>query len=497
MSQPPPLPSPPPPPPPPQGKSHRGESLTALVGFLVFIELSSGILQGSTPVVLPLIGQHFDVSSGDLNWVMSITLLVAGITTPAAAKLGDIHGHRRVMRITTIAVAVGSVIVAVADSFALLLVGRALQGLFAAWLPLNIALVRDRGGPRRVGRAVGMLMGSMTIGLTTGMIGTGLLSEHFSNVRVMLWLPTAFILVCVPVVLFLVPESVQRSEDRIDWTGVTLLSLGLGSTLLALARGGTWGWGSGPFLGLLAFGLLVLLAFVRAELRVPRPLLDVRLIMQGPLAGLYVMGFLQGIIVLGPQSANMTYMATPSALGFGFGLDTMQLALAGLPWGLLAFLTAILSDRILVATGPRVVLGSGFAITAAGFLLLVMVHDSLWQVMLALAVQGIGCGLVLGSLPTVIVSQVPQNHTGIAMGLSNTFKTLGGSLTGAVFAVLMNMYLLDLPAPGPELASEYAYQLVWGICGGAGLLGALLALRLRHGKAHAPTSDPAATTAAL
>ncbi|MEV8434886.1 MFS transporter [Streptomyces chartreusis] len=476
-------------PPPPSGhKPHRTESITALVGFLVFIELSSGIMQGSTPVVIPLIGQHFGVSSGDLNWVISITLLVAGIATPAAAKLGDIHGHRRVMRITTVAVAAGSVIVAVADSFALLLVGRALQGLFAAWLPLNIALARDRGGPQRLGRAVGMLMGSMTIGITVGAMGTGLLSQQFDNLRVMLWLPAVFILLCVPVVWFLVPESVQRSEDRIDWTGVILLSLALGSALLALARGGTWGWGSTPFIGLLVLSVLALVVFVRVELRVPQPLLDVRLIMQGPLAGLYAMSFLQGIVILGPQSAGMTFMATPPELGFGFGLSTMQLALAALPWSLVTFLTAISADRVLVATGPRLVLGCGFAITAAGFLQVVVAHGALWQVLLGTLVQGIGCGLVLGSLPTVLVSEVPQDRTGIAMGLSSTAKTLGGATAGAVFAVVMNLYVLDLGGPGPKVADEFAYQLVWGICCGACVLGALLTLRIRTGRPPAPTT---------
>ncbi|MET9671289.1 MFS transporter [Streptomyces sp. NPDC006475] len=487
MSQPSPVPAPTPS---SKEKPHRTESITALVGFLVFIELSSGIMQGSTPVVIPLIGQHFGVSSGDLNWVMSITLLVAGIATPAAAKLGDIHGHRRVMRITTVAVAAGSVIVAVADSFALLLVGRALQGLFAAWLPLNIALARDRGGPERLGRAVGMLMGSMTIGITAGTMGTGLLSQHFDNFRVMLWLPAAFILLCVPVVWLLVPESVQRSKDRLDWTGVILLSLALGSTLLALARGGTWGWGSSPFIGLLVFGLLALIAFVRVELRVPQPLLDVRLIMQGPLAGLYAMSFLQGIVIFGPQSAAMTFMATPPELGFGFGLNTMQLALTALPWGILAFLTAITSDRILAATGPRTVLGCGFAVTAAGFLQVVLAHEAVWQVLLGTVVQGIGCGLVLGSLPTVLVSQVPQDRTGIAMGLSSTAKTLGGATAGALFAVLMNVYVLDLGAPGPKIADEYAYQLVWGICCGACVLGALLTLRIRTAEPPARTPGP-------
>ena len=475
-----------------------GRSVVAVVSFLVFIEVCSGVLQGTVPSVTPLIGTTLKVSSGDLNWVNSLPLLVSGISVPLLAKLGDAYGHRRMIRITMVIVAIGSVIVATSDSFGLLLAGRALQGVFIAWLPLEFAIVRDRVDPKRAGAAIGLLVGALTVGGTLGSLGIGLLSKQVSGMHGLLWLPAGFILACLPVVFFLIPESTTRNRARIDWLGATLLSLGLGAGLLALARGGTWGWSSGTVLALVVAAVVLLAAFVTAELRIAQPLVDVRMIASRSMAPLYALSFILGCALYGSQTASATFMATPSAFGFGFGFDVLDLSLIALPTSVGMLLAATVADRLSRTLGPRQTVAGGFALATLGYLGMTFAHAHPWQFVVTGTLIGLGIGLLLGSLPTLIMAGLPADQTAIGTGLYNTLKALAGSVVGAVFAALMDQYLLKLPIPGLKLANEHGYVLVWTCCAAIALAGVLIALAVRtpHADkttAQAPVTVPAAT----
>ncbi|BBH70039.1 MFS transporter [Actinoplanes sp. OR16] len=429
--------------------------------------------------MVPLIGKQLEVSSGDLNWVTAITLLVSGVSVPLLSKLGDIYGHRRIIRITMVMTAAGTIMVATADSFGVLLAGRALTGVFAAWLPLEFAIVRDRVQGKSAGAAIGLLVGALTLGGTIGALGVGLLSEQTTDVHALLWFPAAAILLCLPVAFFLIPESTSRSQEKIDWVGAVLLTAGLGSLLIALARGGVWGWGSAGILTLFAAAAVILAVFVRVELRTAEPLVDLRMMAGRNLAPLYVLSFVLGFSLYGAQTANTTFMATPSELGLGFGFGTLQLALMALPLSLGALVASTVADRLVNRWGARTVVAAGFGAVAISYAFLVTVHTAPWQLAVAGVISGAGVGLALGSLPTLIMAELPAEQTGIGTGLYNTLKTLAGSVSGAVFAVVMNQHLLKLPVPGVKLADETGYVIVWTTCGVVGLLGVVVALLLK------------------
>lgn len=453
------------------GPSPTARSALAIVGFLVFIETCSGILQGSVPVLVPLIGTQMHVSSGNLNWVNTLPLLVSGISVPLASKLGDIYGHRRLILITMILVAVGSLLTVATSSFGVFLAGRALQGLFAAWLPLDFSIVRDRIRGKQAGAAIGLLVGAVTLGATLGAVGSGLLSQHVRTVQAIMWFPAAAVLLCLPVVVFLIPESVTRNRSRIDWPGALLLSAGLGAGLLVLARGGDWGWGSGTVLALAAAAVAALAAFAFTELRTAQPLIDIRLAAGRRLAPLYVLSFVVGVAMYGAETANATFMATPKMFGLGFGFDTLDLSLMALPTTVAAFASAAVSARLLRALGARLALALGFIALTASYALIAVAHDAPWQFVVSGVLAGSGLGLVLGALPVQIMGYLPADQTGIGTGIYNTLKALAGSVSGAVFGVVLDRNLLKIPIPGVSLADIHGYILVWTSCAAVCLLG--------------------------
>src|SRR4051794_24465167 len=109
-----------------------------IVYLLVCFELTSGFLQFGLVPLLPRIGHRLGVADSALPWVMGVHLVAAAVCVPVFGRLGDLYGHRRLLRIAVAVVAAGTVLVALAPTFPALLAGRVLQGPLAALLPLEI-----------------------------------------------------------------------------------------------------------------------------------------------------------------------------------------------------------------------------------------------------------------------------------------------------------------------------------------------------------------------
>src|SRR4051794_34259365 len=133
-----------------------------IVGFLLVLEFASGLTQGWLSPLLPSILQRYDTTAANLNWVNAVFLLSSAVCVPLMSKLGDLFGHRRLLTVAVASVAAGSVLVAVAPTFGVLLLGRAIQGPLLAFLSLEFAIVRERAG-RQAGRAIGLLVGALAL----------------------------------------------------------------------------------------------------------------------------------------------------------------------------------------------------------------------------------------------------------------------------------------------------------------------------------------------
>ncbi|WP_171171964.1 MFS transporter [Streptomyces sp. I05A-00742] len=477
----------------PQAPGLGGASVAAVVGFLVFVELTSGIIQGMMPTLLPELGGALRVSAGDLNWVNSAQLLAAAVSVPLFGRLGDMYGHRRMLRVAVVSLAVGSALVAWSPSFEMLLVGRVLQGPLAALLPLEIGLVRDRLSAEKARGAIGLLVGSLTFGTSVGMVLAGLLSKVLSGVHGVLWVPAIATVLCAGVVFFLVPESTTRASGTVDWAGAGLLSVGLASLLLGIAQGPKNGWTAGTNVALFAVAAVALVAWVIVELRVAEPIVDIRLTVKRTLLPVYGASFLVGAALFGSQTAAVLFLASPpDKVGYGFGYGPLGVGWMMLPIGLLAFVGSAAVPRLARVVNARTVLALSGVLMAGGYAFLVLAHAEPWQFVLANVPIGLGTGLALTAMPALILDASPADRTGIATGVYNTAKTLGGSVSGAVFAAVLTAMTFH----GTKIPTESAYSAVWWCCAGVSILitaaaGAVLGAR-RKADTAAPQPAPAA-----
>lgn len=455
------------------------------VGFLVVMEFGSGLLQGWFPPLLTRIGSDYTVDAAALNWVNVIYLLMTAAFVPVIGKLGDLFGHKRLLLITVSLVAVGSFIVAFAPNFGVLLLGRALQAPLGAFLPLEFAIVRNRN-PESSGRSVGKLVGALTLGGALGAMFSGVLLSMVDDLTVVLLVPAFFMLACIPVVAWLVPETTTRSAGTVDWLGATLLTTSLLSTLLGVANAKTWGWASFPTLGSITFGLVLLAAWIRVEKKVAYPLVDLHVLTKTGIGLPILAGALFGAQLFGSQTAGSLFIMTPpDTHGFGLGLSSSSVGMLFLVLALATFLGSTLGDRIARRLTPGTTIIAGSLLATTSYAGMIGLSSSLLPFAALMAIGAFGNGLILGVLPAIVVQKSPHDSVAIASALYNTSRTTAGSVAGAVFALVMSAMLTTVTvADVPTVASaKESYLAVWAICGILSLAVAVLAMRFQRGSA--------------
>lgn len=455
----------------------------SIVGFLLALEFASGLTQGWISPLLPSILQRYDTTAASLNWVNVVFLLSSAICVPLMSKLGDILGHRRLLIIAVTLVTLGSVLVAVAPTFGVLLLGRALQGPLLAFLSLEFPIVRERAG-HLTGRAIGLLVGALALGGSVGLLLSGQIRQHLS-LSATLWVPAVLLILLVPLTVLMVPETTQRSSGRIDWIGAGLLSVGLVLLLAGVGNGSLWGWTDWRTLGAVVGGLGVLSVWLVVERRVAQPFVDVSLLLRRRLGLPVLAGFFAGAELFGSQAASALFLGLPASTGIGLGLGAGQLGLVLVVFGLAALVGTWLAPRLAERAGARAALIAGALLTTAGYTMMALAHGTVGVFVIWEFLIGVGNGLVLATLSTYVVVQAPADSVGISAGLLNTGRTIGGALSGAVFAAVMAALAIRLPGIPAPVTPESGYVTVWVACAALACAVALLALRL---DGPAPTS---------
>src|SRR5438105_3842139 len=232
---------------------------------------------------LPAFRADLHTTNAWATWVLTIFLLVSAVATPVLGKLGDQYGKERLLVVSLVLFLVGCVGAAAAWNIWSLIGFRAVQGLGAAVFPLSFAIIRDEFPREKVGVAIGLISAVFGIGGGFGIVFSGLIVDNLSWRWIFVFgaIPVA---VAIPLVHKFVPESPIKTPSRVDFIGGALLSTGLVCLLLGLTEGEAWGWSSGRIAALFAGACFALAAWVWAELRVPEPMIDMRMFVRREVA---------------------------------------------------------------------------------------------------------------------------------------------------------------------------------------------------------------------
>ncbi len=456
-------------------------ALASVVGFLAFVEFTSGVLQGYYTPMLTDIARHLGIHDADVNWLEGAQLMLSALVVPAFAKLGDMVGHKRMLLISTALTGAAALVLPFTDSFAVFLVAWALMGFYVVWLPLEIALIwsrsrRMQGRSVITAKAAGILVASLEVGAIGGALLGGALIDALP-LTVVLLVPAVLIVVCFFVILFGVQESPEQSGGVFDTVGMVLIALALlcftgGLSLLRLEGGlsNPWSW------AVVLLGLLLVVPFVLWERRTPDPLIDVRMFRSPALGPVFLTAGLFGVSVLGAQAPLSTFARTdPAVYGYGLGTAGFMTSLL-IGFYLIGMITGALAyPWIARRLTPRLALMGASLLVGIGYLLFLPFHETYLQVVTNMVIAGLGSGALVAALPAAAASAAPAAQTGVATGLTNSVKTVGGAIASCVFGIaLLNGVAAAAGGTEGTAGSLAGYFTVWVVCGVTALVAAVL-----------------------
>ena len=448
----------------------RGGILVLSLGALDF-----GLEQSLIIPALPALAEHYGASVGTSVWLVTGFVLASIVAIPLVGRLGDIHGKRRMLLASLGAFAIGSLVCALARASGPAIAGRVIQGLGAAVAPLSYGLARDTVPPERLPHAIGVVVGGASAGGAIGFLLSGLLVDTFGAVAIF-WFLLGFAVVIGLAVRRLVSETPVRAAVRLDAGGAALLGMGLLLLLLAISRGSTWEWLSGRTLAAFAAAAVLLVAFAVVEGRVRDPLVDLGLVVTRPFASAIACAVVFGFSYFNAVFVIPQIAAAPASTGYGSGLSTTGIGLVLLPTGLASVLGGAVGGRAIERAGPRALVAAGAVLGMAGYASLAAAHASPVALAVGSAAIGLGWGVILTGIASVVIRSAPPEKTSIAIAVNNvpriTPVSIGGQLSFAIIA-------------GAEMGvghpAESGYTWVFAM-GGAGAAVLLLASALLPGR---------------
>lgn len=495
-----------------QGGALLFGGLASIVGFLAFVEFTSGVLQGYYTPLLTDIARHLEVNDADVNWLEGSQLMLSALVVPMLSKLGDQVGHRQVLIWSTAVTLAASIALVVAPVFWVFLVAWAFQGFYVVWLPLEIALIYVRTAAREdaagaaagpgsaalTRRAAALLVGALEVGAIAGALAAGALVDTM-DVQAVLAVPAVVVGLCLVAIILGVEETPGASMANFrrrdfDMTGlfwVTVALVLIMGSLFVLRGAGLSPDRPGFWLSvlMLAAGALALVRFVRVEREHPDPLIDIRMFTDPALWPVFATAGLFGVSVLGAQAPLSTFARTdPEIYGYGLGTTGFQTSLI-----IGSYLVAMVVGACLLPvasrwTSPRLALLFATLCVAVGFGLFLPFHDQAGQVVANMVVVGLGSGALVASLPAAAAAAAPREQTGVATGLTNSVKTVGGAVASCIFGLALAT-TAAAGIPGPEALPEIAgsadvgtagsfsgYLTVWIVCSATAFAAAVLLL---------------------
>jgi len=267
-------------------------------------------------------------------------------------------GKKRMLVVAMVVLSIGSLMCALTSDIRVLIVGRVLQGMATAVVPLGISILRDELPPAKVGAGVAMMSSTLGIGAAVGLPLAGLVVDH-ADWHAMFWGATALALVVLALVVFVVRESPERGRGRFDVIGSIGLTAFLVCLLLAVSKGSAWGWSGPRTLALLAAAALIVLAWGAHQLRAATPLVDLRVTPTPGGAAANIAALFIGFSFYANSLSTAQLVQTPKESGYGLGVSVAVGGLCLLPGGVMMVVLSPVSTRLTASRGPRFSLALG------------------------------------------------------------------------------------------------------------------------------------------
>jgi len=442
-------------------ESPASEKNTALL-VATFASFLTPFMGAALNVALPSIGKEFGADAILLNLTATIYLLATAIFLLPFGRLGDIIGRKKIFSAGIILFTLATIAAALSVSINWLIIMRVFQGLGSAMIfGTGVAILTSVFPANERGKALGINVAAVYVGLASGPFAGGLLTQYFGWRSIFWVLVPLGILVFIMIRVKLKGEWAESAGEKFDWIGGLIYSIALSFLMFGFSKVPQV---SGYiFMGL---GLAALLLFVRFELGSGSPLFEMRLFRSNR------------VFVFSNLAALINYSAT-FAVGFllslylqyikGFSPRETGLIMAVQPviMALFSPVTGRLSDRM----QPQFLATTGMALSTIGLSLLIFLSSSAstWFIIVILAFLGAGFALFSSPNTNAIMGAVERRYYGVASGAVGTMRMIGQMLSMGVVLLLFNLFIGKVKIT-PESAEQFlqamhfAFILFTGLC---------------------------------
>ncbi|BDZ41748.1 MFS transporter [Paraoerskovia sediminicola] len=440
-------------------------------------------------IAMPSAQADLGFSDNDRQWIVTAYALAFGSLLLLGGKLSDMFGRRRTFLVGLVGFAAASALGGASQSFEMLVVARALQGVFGALLaPAALSVLTTTfTDPKERGRAFGVFGAIAGMGGGVGLLLGGYLTEYF-DWRWNLYVNLIFAVVAVVAGFVLLPRKEETHSHRIDVPGVILGSAGLFALVFGFSQAEPEGWDSPLTWGPLAAAVVLLVGFVLTQRRSPNPLLPLGIVTDRDRGGAYVAIFVAGSGMFG------VFLFLTYYLQATMGYTPLRTGVAFLPMILTIMVTAQISNNLtLPRFGPKVLVAFGLSVATLSMLYLTQIDvDSTYAVGVLPALIGMGVGMGCTMPPSFQLGTfgVDRAHAGVASAMVTTSQQVGGAVGTAVLNTIATTaaatYLADHAAGGPAVQAEaalHSYDVAFAWSAGIFLVGAVLTGALFRTKA--------------
>ncbi len=405
------------------------KTLPWILYLIFFSVLNETVFTVSTPAI----AAEFALTPTGVSWMMTTFIVFFGVCTVIFGRLSDLFSVRRLITIGIVTYAVGSLVGFVFQSnYAVILVGRALQGIGSAALPALVMVIVTRYFPPEVrGQLFGSVGSVISFAAGFGPVIGGFITGNFHWAT--LFLIPLLTLAALPFLWKILPQEPKRTGS-IDLPGATLMTLGLGCLILWLTYP-EWTW--------LTAGLVLMAGFVARILTAKEPFIDPVLFLNRPYrAGLFMTFLLSG-------SFMGVFFLLPLYLNRTLALDAQTIGLLLFPGAISGVFFGPFAGRMADKRGNTRVLGIGAVLLSSSLLLSpwVLALPAAWYPVWALSVVLVAVNIGIAFFNTGLVNGVsqtlPENETGVGLGLFNLVGFLAGAVGTALVAKILEAGLTD------------------------------------------------------
>ena len=442
--------------------AHPGLVLLVIAGAQLMVVLDATIVN----IALPSMGQYFDKNQTDMTWALNAYTLAFGGLLLLGGRVGDILGRRRMFIVGLGLFTTGSFLAGVAPNFALLLTGRAIQGVggaIASPTALSLITTEFEEGEART-RAIGVYAAVSGAGAALGLLLGGILTNYLSWRWVLFVnVPIGLVLICGA---YLLLQDSERLRGRFDIVGALLSVSGMFLTVYGFIHVARDGWSNTETGIVFVLAAVLLVSFVYYEAKVvAEPMMPMRIFEERNRGGVYIVMFVAGAAMFG-----LFYFITFFAQGV-LEFSALKTGIAFLPVALTIGVTSQVVAGALGRSGPKPIIVLGTVLLTGAMLWFSQVDSNtgyLGGLLPGMVVLAVGMGCLFVPLTSTAVSKVRNTDAGLASALLNVGQQVGGAFGLAVMTTVFGTTGRNYAA---DHQAELSRQLVQSVGGNRQLAG--------------------------